>query len=334
MKALLCKQYGPPDCLVVEDVDPPLPGAGEILVDVMAAAVNYPDLLIIENKYQIKPDLPFSPGSELAGRVVCCGDGVDGFSPGDRVVGLCLYGAYREQAVVDAGRCIPLPDFIDYQVASTLGLAYGTTIHALQDRAGLKPGETLLVTGASGGVGLAAVEIGKAMGARVIAAASDQNKLDLCLSHGADDTILYPADGLDRAAQRAFSAEIKSKTKGSGADVVYDPVGGDYAEPTIRALAWNGRYLVIGFAAGGIPSIPMNLPLLKGASLVGVFWGEFVHRRADDNRKNFSRLFEYIQSGAIKPHIDTVYALSDTPRALQKLAARKVRGKLVIDMTR
>lgn len=318
--------------MVVEDVEPGTPEAGEVLVDVAAASVNFPDLLIIENKYQIKPPLPFTPGSEFSGTVAALGPGVTDLAIGDRVIGLCLHGAYQQQMVISENRCIALPESIDFHCAATLSLAYGTTLHALQDRASMAAGETLLVLGASGGVGLAAVEIGKAMGARVIAAASSEEKLQLCRDHGADETLLYSPHGLDKAAQREFSQSIKALTNGQGADVVYDPIGGDYAEPAIRALNWKGRYLVIGFAAGGIPTIPLNLALLKGCSLVGVFWGEFVRREPQANRANFQALFEYFQQGHIQPHIDAVYPLERTADALKQLASRRSRGKLIIDL--
>ena len=256
MKAVLCKSFGPPDSLVVEDVPSPAPGAGEVVVSVRAASVNFPDVLIIENKYQLKPPLPFSPGSELAGVVKAVGDGVTAFKAGDRVMAITGYGAFAEEMKTDARRLFPIPGAMDFATAAAFGLTYGTSEHALVDRGALKPGETLLVLGAAGGVGLAAIEIGKILGARVIACASTDDKLAVCRQHGADDTINYATEDLrDR---------IKALTGGVGPDVVYDPVGGRYTEPALRSIAWRGRLLVVGFAAGDIPKIPLNLPLLKG----------------------------------------------------------------------
>ena len=332
MKAVQCEKFGPPSELVVRDVPVPDMNSGEVLIRVETAAVNFPDLLVIRNQYQFKPPLPFAPGSECVGEIVRVGDEVENLKTGDRVIALCLVGAYQEYTTVEARKCIQLPSSIASSVAACLGVAYGTTIHALRDRANLTAGESLLVTGASGGVGLAAVEIGSAMGARVIAAASSEEKLELCREYGADDGLVYPAGSLQRDEQRQLSGRIKELTDGRGVDVIYDPVGGDYAEPCIRALNWNGRYLVIGFAAGSIPSIPMNLALLKGVSLVGVFWGEFLNREADANRTNFEQLFGWIEQGRINPHIEAEYALTEVPAALERLESRQVRGKIIINV--
>ncbi|MCL4182797.1 MAG: NADPH:quinone oxidoreductase family protein, partial [Burkholderiaceae bacterium] len=265
MKAVLCKAWGPPESLVIEDVPSPVPGAGEVLIDVHAAGVNYPDALIIQKKYQLQPALPFSPGAEVAGVVAAVGEGAGPWKPGDRVIANTPFGGYAEQLVAPAARVVPIPDGMDFPAASAYVLAYGTGLYALKDRAKLAAGETLLVLGAAGGVGIAAVQIGRALGAHVIAAASSQDKLALCREHGADATIDYAAEDLRE--------RIKALTGGRGPDVIYDPVGGPYTEQAFRSIAWEGRHLVIGFAAGEIPKLPLNLPLLKTASLVGAFWG-------------------------------------------------------------
>src|SRR3954469_21927578 len=270
MKAVLCKQFGPPESLVVEELPSPKPGAGEVVVSVKAASVNFPDYLIIQNKYQFKAPLPFSPGSELAGVVKEVGPGVSGARPGDRVIAFTTYGAFAEEVKTEAARLLPLPQGMDFVTGAAFLLTYATSDHALRDRAALKAGETLLVLGAAGGVGLAAIEIGKALGARVIAAASDDDKLAVCRAHGADELINYSSQDLRE--------RIKEITAGKGVDVIYDPVGGPYSEPAFRSIAWRGRLLVVGFAAGDIPKLPLNLALLKGASIVGVFWGDFARR--------------------------------------------------------
>ncbi|MGB0342571.1 MAG: NADPH:quinone oxidoreductase family protein [Parvibaculales bacterium] len=334
MKAVLCKEYGPPETLVIEDVASPEPKAGEVLLHVHAAAVNFPDVLIIENKYQFKPPLPFSPGGEVAGTVAALGDGVTGLSVGDRVIGSCGWGGYAEEITIPAGSCIPIPDAMDMQTASALVLTYGTSHYGLKDRAKLQPGEKLLVMGAAGGVGLAAVELGKAMGAHVIAAASTQEKLDVCVEHGADATLLYPSGEMDRDEQRAFSDKIKEMTDGQGADVIYDPVGGSYAEPALRATNWEGRYLVIGFAAGPIPKIPLNLALLKSCQIVGVFWGAFTARNPEANRQNLNELMEMYANGQIRPHISGTFPLEDAASALKMMADRKVKGKVILTTDR
>ncbi len=334
MKAVLCKEYGPPETLVVEDVASPEPGAGEVVLEVHAAAVNFPDVLIIENKYQFKPRLPFSPGGEVAGVVSRLGDGVDHLKIGDRVIGSCGHGGFVEEIAISQGSCIPVPGEMDLQTASALVLTYGTSHYALKDRAQIRPGENLLVMGAAGGVGLAAVELGKAAGARVIAAASTQDKLGVCVAHGADATILYPSDQMDRDQQRAFSGQIKELTDGNGADVVYDPVGGAYAEPALRATNWEGRYLVIGFASGPIPNVPLNLALLKGCQIVGVFWGAFTVRAPQANKANLAELMEMYQSGTIRPHISARFPLEQAADALNMMAGRKVKGKVILTTER
>jgi len=332
MKAVLCKEYGPPDTLVIEEVPTPEPGEGQVRLNVHAAAVNFPDVLIIENKYQFKPPLPFSPGGEVAGEVAAVGPGVTNVKVGDRVIGSCGWGGYAEELVLDAGRLTPIPDEMDFVQASAFLMTYGTSHHALKDRAELKPGESLLVLGAAGGVGLAAVELGKAMGAKVIAAVSSEEKAALCKERGADAAIVYPTGAMDRDQQRAFSDQIKELTGGQGADVVYDPVGGDYSEPALRATNWEGRFLVVGFAAGPIPKIPLNLALLKGCQIVGVFWGAFTAREPERNKENLAELMQWFKDGKVSPHVSRTYKMSEAAEALKEMAARKVKGKIVLTM--
>ncbi len=334
MRAILCKDYGPPESLVLEDIESPTAGENDVVIKVHNAAVNYPDVLVIQNLYQIKPPLPFSPGGEVSGEVIALGDKVDTLEIGDRVMAVIGTGGFRDEIAVPAALCMPIPDSLDFKLAAAMGLTYGTSYHALKDRARIQAGETLFIMGASGGVGLAAVELGKSMGARVIAAASSEDKLQVCRDHGADDTILYKTGGLSPDEQKAFSEEIKNLTDGKGVDVVYDAIGGDYAEPAVRAMAWGGRYLVVGFVAGYIPKIPLNLTLLKGTSLVGVFWGRFNLEQPKDARQNIIDLLSMLQEGKIKPHISGVYPLEDAAKALTQMAERKVTGKLVIDLGR
>jgi len=322
MKAVLCKQFGPPDSLVVEDVASPRAGPGEVVVSMKAASVNFPDVLVIQNKYQFKPPLPFSPGSELAGVVKEVGAGVHGFKPGDKVMAFTTYGAFAEEVKTEASRLIPLPEKMDFVTGAAFLLTYGTTDHALRDRAALAAGETLLVLGASGGVGLAAVEIGKALGARVIACASSEDKLAVCRSHGADATINYAAEDLRE--------RLKALTEGRGADVIYDPVGGAYSEPAFRSIAWRGRHLVVGFAAGEIPKLPLNLALLKGAALVGVFWGDFARREPQRFAASVGQLTRWFAEGRLKPHVSQTLPLEKAADALKLMAARQVKGKLVL----
>jgi NADPH2:quinone reductase len=322
MKAVLCKQFGPPDSLVIEELPSPRPGAGEVVVSVKAASLNFPDVLIIQNKYQFKPPLPFSPGSELAGVVKEVGAGVQGFKPGDRVMAFTTFGAFAEEVRTEATRLIPLPPRMDFVTGAAFLLTYGTTDHALRDRGALAAGETLLVLGASGGVGLAAVEIGKALGARVIACASSEDKLAVCRSHGADATINYAAEDLRE--------RIKALTDGRGPDVIYDPVGGPYAEPAFRSIAWRGRHLVVGFAAGEIPKLPLNLTLLKGAAVVGVFWGDFARREPKLFAASLGQLHKWYGEGKLKPHVSATMPLEKAAEALKLMAARQVKGKLVL----
>jgi NADPH2:quinone reductase len=322
MKAVLCKAFGPPESLVVEEVISPDPGPGVVVVSVKAASVNFPDVLIIQNKYQFKPQLPFSPGSEVAGVVKTIGDGVTTVKPGDRVMAFTTYGAFAEEVKIEAKRLLPLPAGMDFTHAAAFGLTYATSDHALRDRGRLAAGETLLVLGAAGGVGLAAIEIGKALGARVIAAASTEDKLAVCREHGADDAINYATDDLRE--------RIKSLTDGRGVDVVYDPVGGAYTEPALRSLAWRGRLLVVGFATGDIPKMPLNLTLLKGCSIVGVFWGEFTRREPQRFAESMQQLGRWYADGKLKPHVSQTYPLERAADALTAMANRQVKGKVVL----
>ena len=322
MKAILCKAYGPPDSLVFEEVPSPVAGQGEVVVSVKTASVNFPDVLIIQNKYQMKPPLPFSPGSELAGVVKSVGDGVTRWKPGDPVMAITGYGAFAEEVLVDVNRLLPIPTGMDFVSAAAFGLTYATSEHALCDRGELKAGETLLVLGASGGVGIAAIEIGKVLGARVIACASTDDKLAICREHGADDTINYATEDLRE--------RIKAITGGKGADVVYDPVGGTYTELALRSIAWRGRLLVVGFAAGDIPKIPLNLTLLKGCAIVGVFWGEFTRREPQRFLAAMDKLGRWFAEGKLKPHVSGTFPLERAADALAMMAGRNVMGKVVL----
>lgn len=329
MKAVLCKEFGPPETLVVEEIAAPEPKAGEVVVDVAAASVNFPDVLMIENKYQATPSLPFSPGGEAAGVVAQLGDDVKGLAVGDRVIASCGTGGFVEKLAIRAEACTPMPEAMDFDAGAAMIMVYGTSYHALKDRAQLQSGETLLVMGAAGGVGLAAVDLGKAMGARVVAAASTEEKLAVCREHGADETLLYPTGELTRDQQRAFSEAIKEAT-GGGADVVYDPIGDAYAEPALRATNWGGRYLVIGFAAGAIPKIPLNLTLLKGSQIVGVFWGAFAARDPKGNAANNAELMTLYEEGKIRPHVSKRYPFEEAGQAIADMRDRKVTGKIVV----
>jgi NADPH:quinone reductase len=322
MKAVLCKQYGPPESLTFEDLPSPRPGPGEAVITVKAASVNFPDVLIIQNKYQFKPPLPFSPGSELAGVVKEVGPGVAGFRAGDQVMAFTTYGAFAEEVKTEATRLVPMPQGMDYASAAAFLLTYGTSDHALRDRGALKAGETLLVLGAAGGVGLAAIEIGKALGARVIACASSEEKLAVCREHGADAGINYTSEDLRE--------RIKALSDGRGVDVVYDAVGGPYTEPAFRSLAWRGRHLVVGFAAGEIPKLPLNLALLKGAALVGVFWGDFARREPREFAESVAELGRWYREGRLRPHVSQTFPLRQAAEALKLMAARQVKGKVVL----
>jgi len=322
VKAVLCTQYGPPQELTLADVEPPTPGKRQVLVAVKAAGVNFPDTLIIQGKYQLQPPLPFAPGSEVAGIVTAAGESVDQQLVGARVMAFTGFGGFAEQAVCDADAVIPIPDGVDFSAAAAFGLTYGTSYYALKDRARLASGETVLVLGAAGGVGLAAVELATLMGARVIAAASTDEKLAVCRRYGAAETINYTTDDLRE--------RIKALTAGNGVDVVYDPVGGTYSESALRGTAWNGRYLVVGFAAGDIPRIPLNLPLLKGCQIVGVFWGSFAARERARNQANMQELLAWLAAGKIKPLVSATYPLAEAARALDAILERRVTGKVVL----
>jgi NADPH2:quinone reductase len=322
MRAVLCKHYGPPSELVVEDIPSPSAGPGQLVVSVHACGVNFPDTLIIQGQYQFKPELPFSPGAEVAGVVKEVGPGVTAFRPGDRVIAATTWGGYAEEVVAEASRCLVMPGDMPFDIAAAFLLTYGTSHHALRDRADLQPGETLLVLGAAGGVGLAAVELGKAMGARVIAAASSPEKLAVCREHGADELIDYTREDL--------RGRIKAITGGKGVDVVYDPVGGDYSEPALRSMAWRGRFLVVGFAAGKIPSLPLNLPLLKGCSVVGVFWGAFTRNEPERYQAGVKEMLAWVADGRLRPHVSARYPLEQAAEAMRDLTERRVHGKVVL----
>jgi NADPH2:quinone reductase len=314
-----------PESLVLEEVPGLIPGPGQVLISVQACGVNFPDTLIIQGKYQFKPDLPFSPGGEISGVVKQVGSDVDSLKIGDRVIAFSTWGGFAEELVVDQTRTVIISDKMDYERASAFVLTYGTSYHALKDRAHLREGETLLVLGASGGVGLAAIQLGKAMGATVIAAASNPEKLSACQENGADYVINYAQDDLRQS--------VKEITKGRGVDVIYDPVGGSFSEKALRDMSWGGRFLVVGFAAGEIPKVPLNIPLLKGCSVVGVFWGEFTKREPDLNKQNNQELMDLFDQGKISPHIHRVYPLEKAGEALNELLQKRVIGKVVLSTT-
>lgn len=322
MKALVCVEHGPPEKLVVQELPVPEPGKGEVRIHMQAAGVNFPDALIIQNLYQFKPPLPFSPGGEASGFVDAVGEGVTRFKIGDRVIAMIGNGAFREFFCADESRVLPMAEGMPFDVAAGFTMTYGTSHHALKQRARLQPGETLLVLGAAGGVGLTAVELGKVMGAKVIAAASSDDKLALCREYGADETINYSTEDLkDR---------VKALTGGRGVDVIYDPVGDKYAEPAFRSIAWNGRYLVIGFAAGEIPKLPLNLPLIKGASIVGVFWGAFTAHEPKLHEENMRELLIWYAEGKLKPHVSVQIPLERGAEGIRMLMDRKAKGKVVL----
>ena len=331
MKALLSKAVGGPETLVLEDLPSPTPKAGFAVVDVKACGVNYPDVLIIEDKYQFKPPRPFAPGAEVSGVVTSVGEGVSNVEPGDRVLANITCGGMVEELALEASRLIKIPDAMPYDEAAAFIMTYGTSYYALKDRGRLKPGETLFVLGAAGGVGLAAVELGRAMGARVVAAASSEEKVELAKARGADSGVVYPAGPFDKEGQRALSNLFKDALGQHGADVVYDGVGGDYAEAAVRSMAWEGRFLVVGFPAG-IPRLPLNLTLLKSCDVVGVFWGAAVARDPKAHQKNIGELFELYAAGKIRPHVSEHYPLSRAAEAISRLANRQALGKLVVTM--
>lgn len=322
MRAVRCHDHSGPSGLRIDELPEPVPGAGEVLVDVRAAGVNFPDVLLTYGKYQFKPDLPFSPGGEAAGVVTAVGAGVTMVAPGDRVAVSLLNGAYAERIVAPEMAIMKLPDAVSFEVGAATLLTYTTTMHALVDRAALQKDETLLVLGAAGGVGTAAIELGKLLGARVIAAASSDEKIAFCKEHGADEGICYSREDLKE--------RTKVLTNGAGANVIYDPVGGAYSEQALRAIAWEGRYLVVGFAAGDIPKIPLNLVLLKGCQIVGVFWGSFAMRDPVKNRANAARILQWVAEGKLHPHIDATFPFARAQEALERMARRDVKGKLVL----
>ena len=322
MKAVLCVEHGPPEKLVVRDIPTPEPGRGQIRLKVEAAGVNFPDALIIQNLYQSKPPLPFSPGGEAAGTIDAVGEGVEDLHVGDRAVAMTGNGCFAEYVIANRAQVVAIPDGMPSDVAAGFTMTYGTSHHALKQRARLQPGETLLVLGAAGGVGLTAVELGKVMGATVIAAASTDEKLALCREYGADETINYTTANL--------KDEVKRLTGGKGPDVIYDPVGDKYAEPAFRSIGWNGRYLVVGFAGGKIPSLPLNLPLIKGASIIGVFWGAFTQAEPKVHRANMAELLDWYAAGKLKPHVSKHFSLEEGAAAIRWMMDRKATGKVVL----
>ena len=329
MKAFLCKEFGPVDSHTVEEIEDPVAGPGQVVVDIKATGISFPDVLIVQGLYQFKPPFPFSPGSEISGVVSSVGEGVTMHKVGDRVMGSIGSGGLREKGVYLEQQLMPLPESMDFNTAAGFPLNYGTTYHAFKQRGELKEGQSVLVLGAGGGLGITAIHIAKAMGARVIAAASSQEKIYLCVKEGADEGIIYERD-MDRDLQKKFSDEIKELT-GDGADMIYDLVGGDYAEPALRAIARHGKYLVIGFTAG-IPKMPLNLTLLKECQIVGVFWGQFAAIDHAENAQNFKELFELHAEGKIKPFVTETYSLEESAKAIKTLEDRKVLGKVVVNM--
>ena len=333
MKALQCTELGGPEKLSVNEIDDPVIVAEHVIIDVKSASVNFPDVLMIQGLYQFQPPLPFTPGGESAGVISEVGEGVTGYKVGDKVITASMIGGIAEKILTHQSTLRPIPEGMDYEIAAALSVTYGTSIYALKQRANIQPGETLLVLGASGGVGLATIQLGKAMGAKVIAAASSQEKIDICIANGADEAFIYPSGNLDRDQQKELSNKIKELTGGLGPNVIYDPVGGSYAEPCLRSIAWDGRYLVIGFAAGAdqIPKMPLNLTLLKGCQIVGVFWGAWVAMFAAENLKNFDELFNLFSQGKINPQTSDKFTLDTSADAIAHLANRKAKGKVVIN---
>ncbi len=331
MKALLSHEPGPPESLRLSDVPEPTPGPGDLLVRVRACAINYPDVLIIEDKYQFKPPRPFAPGGEIAGEVIAVGENVEGWAIGERVIGASGWNGLAEVALLPARNAFRLPESRSFTEGAALLMTYGTAIHALVDRAQLKPKDLLVVLGAAGGVGLAAVELGKAMGAWVLACASSEEKCAAAREAGADASLKYPAGPLDKERQKQFAKDLKDVVGPNGAQVVFDPVGGDYAEPSLRSLGWEGRYLVVGFPAG-IPKIPLNLTLLKSCDIRGVFWGAFAAREPEANAAHVEKLFELWNAGKIAPRVSATYPLERAGEAIAALGARSAIGKLVVTL--
>ena len=330
MKILHCKEYGPVDNLVWEEVESPEPQDNEVLIDIKAAALNFPDFLIVQGLYQFKPELPFAPGNEGAGTIRKTGKNVTRFKEGDRVYFMAPHGAFAEQICINEFGVFPIPDEISFQLAASYQMAYGTSYHALVQRGELSEGDEVLILGASGGVGLAALDIAKAKGARVVAGVSTDEKAKICRDYGADEVIVYGTGPKDKEEAKAFSAELKSKSIKGGYDIIYDPIGDCYAEPAFRAIGWKGKYLVVGFAAGQIPKLPINLTLLKGASVVGVFWGAFTGREFEENQKNISDINRMLSIGEIKPLISKEIPMENAVEAIQMIGSRGVVGKVVL----
>jgi len=331
VKALLSHETGGPETLTLTDLPEPVPGPKELLVRVRACAINYPDVLIIEDKYQLRPERPFAPGGEIAGEVVGVGDGVGGWATGDRLIAVLGFGGLSEQVVVPAERAISLPKERSFEEGSALLMTYATAIHALIDRGSLQPGQTLLVLGAAGGVGIAAIEVGKALGARVIAAVSSDDKAQAARSAGADAALVYPSGPFDKDGLRALSQSFKEAVGPAGADVILDPVGGDYSEAALRSIAWEGRFLVVGFPAG-IARLPLNLTLLKSCDVCGVFWGGFLARDPERNAAHVEQLFRWWDEGKIAPRIGATYPLERAGEAIAALRDRRAIGKLVVTL--
>lgn len=324
MRAVLCEKMGSAEDLVLREIDKPQVGPGQVLVRVRAAALNFFDTLIIRGKYQFKPELPFSPAGEIAGEIEVVGEGVGDTRLGEKVVAYLRWGGARDYVVVNEDEAITMPDGLAFEKAAGLMITYGTTLYGLKNRARMQPGDSLAILGAAGGVGQAAIEIGKLMGARVIACASSEEKLDFCQSFGADERLNYVTEDL--------KLRLKEMTEGRGVDVVYDPVGGDLAEAALRATAWYGRYLVVGFASGTIPKMPLNLVMLKGVDVLGVFWGEAIVREPEDHAQNVRQLLDWTVEGKLTPHIHGSYSLEETPQAIRAIANREVQGKVVISL--
>jgi NADPH2:quinone reductase len=330
MKILHCKEYGPVENLVWEDIDSPEPGENEVLVSIKAAALNFPDYLIVQGLYQFKPDLPFAPGNEGAGVVKKIGKNVTRFKEGDRVYFMAPYGAFAEEACMNEFGVFPIPDDVSFELAASYQMAYGTSYHALVQRGELKKDDEVLILGASGGVGLAALDIAKAKGARVVAGVSTEEKAKVCKQYGADDVVVYGLGPADKDAAKALSAELKSKSIKGGYDIIYDPIGDCYAEPAFRSIGWKGKYLVVGFAAGQIPKLPINLTLLKGASVVGVFWGAFTGREFEENQKNIKDINSMLIADEIKPLISKKLPMEQAKEAINLIGSRGVVGKVVL----
>ena len=330
MKILHCKEYGPVDSLVWEEVESPEPQDNEVLIDIKAAALNFPDFLIVQGLYQFKPELPFAPGNEGAGTIKKTGKNVTRFKEGDRVYFMAPHGAFAEQICINEFGVFPIPDEISFQLAASYQMAYGTSYHALVQRGDLSEGDEVLILGASGGVGLAALDIVKAKGARAVVGVSTEEKAKICRDYGADEVIVYGTGPKDKEEAKAFSAELKSKSIKGGYDIIYDPIGDCYAEPAFRAIGWKGKYLVVGFAAGQIPKLPINLTLLKGASVVGVFWGAFTGREFEENQKNISDINRMLSVGEIKPLISKEISMENAVEAIQMIGSRGVVGKVVL----